>query len=273
MKYEILTEVVYRHTFFPGHGYEGIRVHIPAAAARSLSQQGLLVKRLRDGFVLLYAAVHAGRPRSRDAVLEENNTLLFDLLLTDHLFYNYTQVNVQDITSSIFFFSNEAPVAAGTLHRQDYVSTQDLQAVNTLQETFFVKPFGRIALQVNGQLQPLYQIRFPARAVRWCYFLMSEGLQSLSRPAVIAANGNGYFGALRRVTLPDGREVPVFISNDPVPLGSAGNVFQLVDYFTASDDRYKVIIPALPAPETGSISNAAAALYENGSEYAEFFLY
>jgi hypothetical protein len=274
VKYEILTTVFYRHTFFTGPGYDGITARATASAAQYLLQHGLLCKPLRDGFMLLYDTQPAGKHRNRDVVLKENFTLEFDLLLTDHLFYNYTQVNVPDITSTVFFFSNDAQSAAGVLHRADYVSTQDLRTVDTLQEQFFIKPFGRIALQIGEQLQSSYQIRFSARASRWCYFLMSEGLQALSRPGVISTNGNGYFGVPQRVTLPDRGEVPVFISQIPVPFGNANKtVFQLVDYSTAGDDKYKVIISALPAPETGRISNAAAAFYESGFEYAEIFLY
>ena len=274
MKYEILTAVFYRHTFFTGPGYDGITARATASATQCLLQQGLLFKPLRDGFMLLYGTLQAGNQRNREIVLKENFTLEFDLFLTDHLFYNYTQVNVPDITSTVFFFSNDAQSAAGVLHRADYVSTQDLRTVDTLKERFFTKPFGRIALQIGEQLQSSYQIRFSARASRWCYFLMSEGLQALSRPAVISTNGNGYFGVPQLVTLPDKGEVPVFISQIPVPFGNANNtVFQLVDYSTAGDDKYKVIISALPAPEMGRISNAAAAFYESGFEYAEIFLY
>jgi hypothetical protein len=244
--------------------------------------------------------MQGSKDRTRETLLRENICLVFNLALKDAFFYNYTQVNVEAITNSLFFFSNatsgvlcaEAGVTAqdlrplatlaerffiksfGVLHKRVYVTAQDLRPLATLAEKFFVKPFGRITLQIDGRLRSSYRISFQAKAAHWCYFLMSDNLRSLSRPAIIDTNGNGYFGTPVTASLPGNGDVPVFISKDPLALAdTAARTFQLVDYSTTDADRYKVILSALPAPEVNRISNAGAALYENGNDYAEIFLY
>ncbi|KAA2240007.1 hypothetical protein F0L74_27905 [Chitinophaga agrisoli] len=247
---------------------------MPAPTTKCLLQNGLLVKPLRDGFLLLYETTRAGNNRSRETLLKDPVCLSFDLALTDQLFYNYTQMDAVAVADNFFFFSNDPQAAPGVLHWDSYVSALDLQHVSVLQERPLTKPFGRIVLQLDKDLQPSYDIRFQARATRWCYFLMSDGLRALARPAVISTNGSGAFEPAVQVSLPNTGLVPVFISVSPLPLATAAPpVFQLVDYSAFEEDRYKVIISALPAPDISRISNAAAALYKDRNDYSEIFLY
>jgi hypothetical protein len=240
-----------------------------------MSRHGLLFKPLRNGFLLLYDTGMAGKNRVREALLKEKISLLFDVALKDTLFYNYTAVNAPGIADSIFVFSNTQPrVSAETLHQDVFVSSQDLQPSSSLRDRRLVKPFGQIALLLDEQLLPSYYISFQAKATRWCYFLMSEGLKALPHPAVLGTNGNGHFNIPVMITLPDTISVPVLISKEPLPLvQAAAQVFQLVDYVTEDADRYKVIIPALPVPDVSRVSAAAASLYESGNNYSEIFLY
>lgn len=271
MKYEVLTTVFYRHTFSTGPGYEGISVSVPAHTAKRMSQHGLLFKPLRDGFLLLYNTAKA-----KDVLLKEKLRLVFDLVLKDALFYNYTQISAGSNIAGLFFlFSNELQRAsAEVLHRNAFVSAADFRPLSELSEKHFVKPFGQVTLLLDEQLLPSYHIRFQARATRWCYFLMSDDLKALSHPAVLGTNGNGHFDVPVSITLPDNIKVPVFISKTPVPLGGAAmHTFQLVDYTDVDAGRYKVIIPALPAPDVGRVSYAGAPLYEKGNDYSEIFLY
>jgi hypothetical protein len=269
VKYEILTAVFYRHTFSPGPGYEGISVSVPAHTAKRMSQHSLLVKPVRDGFLLLH------NTKARDVLLKEKIRLVFDLALKDALFYNYTQLSAGNIAGSFFRFNNEQERAsADALHREAFVNEEDFRPLSDLPEKYFVKPFGQITLLLDEQLLSSYYIRFPARATRWCYFLMADDLKALSHPAILGTNGNGYFDAPVTVTLPDNTKAPVLISKTPVPLGGAAmHAFQLVDYTDAAAGRYKVIMPSLPAPDVSRVSNAGAALYEQGNNYSEIFLY
>lgn len=240
-----------------------------------MSRHGLLFKPLRNGFLLLYDTRLAGNNRAREALLKERISLTFDVVLKDTLFYNYTAVNASGIADSIFFFSNTQPrVSAETLHRDVFVSAQDLQSLPLLGDRRLVKPFGQIMLLLDEQLLSSYYISFQAKATRWCYFLMSEGLRALPHPAVLGTNGNGHFNTPVMITLPDNISVPVLISKEPLPLVQApAQIFQLVDYVTEDADRYKVIIPALPVPDVSRVSGAATSLYESGNNYSEIFLY
>jgi hypothetical protein len=270
VKYEILTAVFYRHTFSTDSGYEGIKTTVTAHAAKCMLQHGLLYKPLRNGFLLLYDTA-----RARDVLLKEKIRLVFDVALKDALFYNYTQVCIESPAGQFFLFSNERQRAsAELLHKAAYVTADDLQPVSALSERHLVKPFGQIALLLDEQLLSAYYISFEAKATRWCYFLMSDDLKLLSYPAILSTNGNGHFGQPLAVTLPDNVKAPVFISKTPVPLGgSVPHAFQLVDYAAADAERYKVIIPVLPAPDVSRVSNAGASLYEKGNDYSEIFLY
>jgi hypothetical protein len=240
-----------------------------------MSQHGLLLKPLRHGFLLLNDTKPAGKSRTKEVLLKEEISLVFDLVLKDALLYNYTQLKMEALPEHLFFFTNAQQRASeDTLHRQAFVTAQDLRPLDELPDRPLVKPFGRIALQLGEPLLPSYYISFQAKATRWCYFLMSEGLKALSRPAVLTTNGNGDFGLPVMITLPDNKQVPVFISKEPVPLANAAaHAFQLIDYNGADTDRYKVIIPALPSPDVSRVSNAGAALYEIGNDYSEIFLY
>ena len=240
-----------------------------------MAQNGLLFKPLRNGFLLLYNTAMAGKARAKGVLLKENIHLVFDVVLKDTQFYNYTQVDVKTVASQFFFFSNEQQrVSAENLHSDLYVAAEDLRPVSALPRKFFIKPFGQLELLLDEKLLSSYYISFQAKATHWCYFLMSDGLRALAHPAVIGNNGNGYFDTPVTVTLPDNVKVPVIISRSPLPLGDTGaHSFQLVDYTSADTDRYKVIIPALPVPDISRVSNAGAALYERGNNYSEIFLY
>lgn len=234
-----------------------------------MSQHGLLLKPQRDGFLLLCIS------KARDGLLKEKIRLVFDLVLKDALLYNYTQLSAGNIAGGFFLFSNEQERAsAEVLHREAFVREADFRPLSDLSEKYFVKPFGQVTLLLDEQLLPSYEIRFQAKATRWCYFLMSNDLKALSHPAILGTNGNGYFDAPVTVTLPDNIKAPVLISKTAVQLGdTTRQIFQLVDYTEADTGRYKVIIPSLPVPDVSRVSNAGAILYEKGNDYSEIFLY
>lgn len=268
-QYEILTAVYYHHTFFPAHGYEGLSISIPPDTGRQLLNRGLLLKPVRDGFLLLYDTHAAGGNRNRTVMLQDGMHLAFHLLLKDHLFYNYTQVNMPADADRLFRFSN-GPPNGNLLHKSEWVNEEDMYQSPT---AFFVKPFGQLELQLDTSLQDTYYIRFRSKSTRWCYFLMSDNLASLSNPGIIDNNGQVMFDGPEKIKLPGtSKEVPVLISRAPISLvQKAAYTFRLVDYATL--DRYRVIIPALPAPDISNVSNAGASRYTNGDDYSEIFLY
>ncbi|CAL1518622.1 hypothetical protein [Chitinophaga sp. MM2321] len=273
-QYEILTAIQYHHTFLPSLNYEGIEIRVPAETSKQLINEGLLLKQQPGGMMLLYNNGPEGS-RSRDALLQRNITLTFQVLLKDPLFYNYTQINMQAVATQLFMFSNALSGSDNDcLHRQDHVSEDDLCDLSTLPETFFVKPFGQLVLQLGPSIQSNYYIRFRSKSTYWCYFLMSGQLAELANPAILDINGNACFDKPLLAEIPGKKKVPVFISQQPIPLsGRNPDAFKLVDQSTAEKDKYKIIIPTLPCPDISRISAAGTAWRTNGKAYSEIFLY
>lgn len=272
-QYEILTTIRYRHAFFRTLSYEGIGLRVPPATGKQLLNADLVVKQQATGAVLLYNALAAGK-RTRDDILQDQITLTFDVVLKDPAFYNYTQVDAADIAAQCFIFSNDAGNAPGVLHQRSYAGAEDLHGLNTLAETFFVKPFGQLILQLKAPLQETYDICFQARSTYRCYYLMSSELASLANPVILDSNGAPFSGTPVLTELPDKSKVPVLISDKPVALTERGpDIFRLADRLPAEDNRHKIIISRLPAPEISRISAAGKSWQTNDKAYSEIFLY
>ncbi|PSL45368.1 hypothetical protein CLV51_10470 [Chitinophaga niastensis] len=272
-RYEILTTIHYRHTFLQAQPYEGIGIRISAAAGRQLLNEDLVLKQQPAGIVLLYNTL-SGSGRTRKDMLQSNITLTFEVVLKDSLFYNYTQVSTSAITEQIFIFSNAPGNAAGVLHKAAYVGADDLCELNTLPETFFVKPLGQLTLQLNETLQDTYYIRFQSKSTYWCYFLMSDQLASLANPVILEANGAVYFNTPQLADVAGKSKVPVLISNQPISLTKrTPYLLKLADQLPEEKDKYKVIISLLPTPEIDRISAAGTVLQTNDKAYSEIFLY
>lgn len=272
-QYEILTTIRYRHAFFRALSYEGIGLRVSAATGKQLLDADLVLKQQASGMLLMYNTLAAGK-RTRNDILQDNITLTFDVVLKDPAFYNYTQIDATDITAQCFVFSNDTGNAPGVLHKNSFAGSEDLREMNTLPETFFVKPFGYLTLQLNESLQAAYDISFQARSTYWCYFLMSGQLAALSNPVILDTNGMPCFSKPLLTELPDKSKVPVLVSNKPIVLtDSTADTFRLADQLSAEEDRHKIIISQLPAPEVNRISAAGKSWQTNDKVYSEIFLY
>ncbi|MET3877936.1 hypothetical protein [Chitinophaga sp. OAE865] len=272
-QYEILTTIRYRHDFFPALFYEGIGIRIPAATGKQLLNADLVLKQQASGFTLLYNTLSAGK-RSRSDLLNSNITLVFEVVLKDPLFYNYTAIDTGDITTQCFMFGNDAANAAGVLHRHAYADAADLRGADELQETYFTKPFGLLVLTLDESLLDNYGIHFKTRSTYWCYYLMSEQLAALAHPVILNNNGVSCFSEPLLAALPERNQVPVLVSNDPILLSDrSADIFKLADRIPDSNNKHKVIISPLPSPEINRISAAGRSWYTNGKTYSEIFLY
>lgn len=264
MFFSVLTEVCFRHLFFADNRYAHINMYVPQTTAIDMRRHGLLFRRQRDGFMLLYdQSVHD----SRESLLKEGMQLEFDMVLNDEQFYNYTALTQTDISNSILWFTNQT---TGKLHVNETVSEMDVQMLPVYGMR---KPFGRIRLQADNTLQLRHEICFAAKQTRWCYFLMSDQLAALDDPAVIDTSGNIQFEGPLLLDLPDRPAVRMFISATPLLLAERpARTFQLVDH--ASDSNgYTVVIAALPAPDISRISFSSVPGYDRLQTYSEIFLY
>jgi hypothetical protein len=272
-QYEILTTIRYRHDFFQALFYEGIGIRTSAVTGKQLLNADLLLKQQASGFTLLYNALNAGK-RTRSDLLRNNITLVFEIVLKDPLFYNYTAIDTDNITTQCFMFGNDAANAPGALHRYSCADAADLRGTDELQETYFTKPFGLLTLTLDESLLDNYQIQFKARSTYWCYYLMSEQLAALAHPVILNSSGTSCFSEPLQAALPERNQVPVLVSNDPIPLSDRNpNILKLADRIPDDNNKHKVIISPLPSPEIDRISAAGRSWHTNGKTYSEIFLY
>ncbi|MGF6848181.1 hypothetical protein QFZ51_003416 [Chitinophaga sp. W3I9] len=272
-QYEILTTIRYRHDFFQALSYEGIGIRMSAATGKQLLNADLMLKQQASGFLLLYNTLGAGK-RTRSDLLQDNTMLTFEVILKDPLFYNYTAIDAGSITTQCFMFGNDAANAPGVLHRHPYADAADLYGTDTLTEPFFTKPFGLLTLVLNDSLQDNYEIRFQARSTYWCYYLMSEQLAALPHPVILNNSGISCFSEPLLAALPERNNVPVLVSNDPIPLSDrTPDILKLANRLSEEDNKHKIIISPLPSPEVNRISAAGRSWYTNGKTYSEIFLY
>jgi hypothetical protein len=264
MEYDTLTAVSFRHVFFAERKFDRIAVKVSSQTAMDMRRHALLLKQQANGFLLLYDT----DVQSREELLREKLTLVFDLELKDPLFYNYTaDLSQGNITKSILLFSNNQLNTAGTLHHEKFVSGTEVYTLKP-EDRFFVKPFGRIVLELLPALEKGYEIHFAAKAIRWRYFLMSEQLAGLSQPAIVDATGKVRFGEREPADIPGKTDLYMFTSEIPLELSLKNKyAFQLVD-------DTKVVISTLPTPDISKVSSAVTSDAKSKSElFSEIFLY
>ncbi|QHS58863.1 hypothetical protein [Chitinophaga agri] len=267
MGFTLLTEIYFRHGFYADNCFRNIRLLLPQQTATEMRRYELLFRRLPDRIAIL----SNDGSTDRSALLQQGITLVFDMQLQDAHFYNYTALEQTDVTGTMLLFSNQHACAPGTLHRQATVSADDLIPAESA--GIAARPFARIVLAFTPALLPVYDICFTAKATRWCYFLMSSNLLSLTNPSIVDARGSVQFTAPQLIDLPDGRRVPALISGQALTLSQRpAYTFQLIDRIGDSE-QFHTIIHALPSPDITRLSAAAMPVYDRTQAYSEIFLY
>jgi hypothetical protein len=255
--FENLVSVNFYHSYFSGETFNGFTVEPSAETVRSLLNLGMLFKPFNGGFRILYDTAFAGSSRTRRQVLSENITCSFILRLNDPAFYNYTSPFGGDISRSMFHFHNfprPGSERKGFLHQDNEVSPADLFALSHFGKEYFVKPFARLDLQVNEEIEPAYSIRFKAKETYWRYILVSGYLNELNNPAILDSANSEAFHGPEKLPL-SGKEILAFRSKTPLSFSQDNrNVFQLVDQYEAGSGRYKVVVRALPVADPNHIT-------------------
>ncbi len=185
--YDTLTEVLFKHTYFPGEIPVGLTVSPDDATRHLLLRLGLICKVSANRVVLYYDAAFAGSPRTREQVLSQTETLVFTITNADAAFLNYTgNIEKGNISKSVFLFSNvvNEEVRDG-LTKDAYVSTDDMVPVEETGRSFFTKPFGLLMIRLHKELGTSLGIKFQAKATYWRYVLASEHLKILVNPAIV----------------------------------------------------------------------------------------
>lgn len=273
--FNLLFEVAITHGYFPNE-IPGNFSLIPDDATRHLMLRlGLLFRSTGNRYSVYYDAQFAGSPRSREQVLMQTETIVFNISNTDPSFLNYTgNIEVDNINKSLFLFSNlaKSETIRDDLTSAEIVSDADLIATDKIDQAFFNKPFGQVRVRLHKGLKESLRIAFQPKSTYWRYILTSDHLKTLVNPAVINKETKQVFLGPEPFVLPDQRQAIVFRSAAPVQMSALPNKsFQLVENYEPSSGRGRVIISMMPNPN----NNAINLLPESGTEklnYSEIFL-
>lgn len=265
-----LFTVVFEHGYFTGSRLECMAVSPDQQSASAIQRNGLLFKPLKNGFTVLYESVMAGKPRTREAALEQALELRFVITLNDPYFFNYTALNATDLTGSLCYFNNISH-PAGALHAGEFASEQEVVTVKSVNGESFVKPFGLIDIRLSAGLPEQYTIRFRERSTYWRYLVISQHLKELNSPAVL---GNNHpFKGPEPMVLPDRRSALAFVSVNPISIKESGNdTFQLVENYDPAAGKYKVVLKTLPLPDVRAISRLQPRDAAGEYSYSEIFI-
>lgn len=286
-QYQILTRIIFRHTFFPDGRYYGFRLQAEAETLLNMKRLSLVFKQTPDGLILAYETGN-GWNRSREDVLREPVTLYFRITNTEEQFLNYTAGLPDQIASCVLYLRNRRNTGTmdtmpGYLHENTEFSVKDIlhnrrpEQGDAWDKEFFEKPFGWLEINLYPGLEEELLACFSSKATQWRYILASAYLQDLSDPAVIHKETKKAFKGPIWVQLPDKQRRMAFESTEPIPLsGKPEKSFQLVENFQPETGRYKVVISVLPNPDVRTISRVYSEESEgdatNNHKFSEIFI-
>lgn len=273
--FNILTGITITHSYFPNEIPAGFSFVPTDATKHLLLRLGLVFRSTANIASIYYDAQFAGMPRTRDEVLVNEETFVFNLANTDSSFLNYTgNIEAGNISKSLFLFRNlslDGSIREG-LTSAEFVSPDDIIPVDQMEEAFFNKPFGQLRIKLHKDLSTSLQIKFQAKSTYWRYILTSEHLKTLVNPAVVHKETRQAFIGPEDFVLPDQRAAIVFRSATPVQMTALPNKsFQLLENYEPASGRGRVIIGMMPNPSNSAISH----LPDGGTEklnYSEIFL-
>ena len=275
-RFDMLFSVLFQHNFFSDARLHFLHATPSAETHVKFLKNGLIYRRVPQGFHVLYDACHAGKERSRDEVLSPEITLHFILANEDPYFLNYTSGFASGFHDRFFFFSNRRTPSRqrkGLLHNKEFVSADDLMEVKEWEEPFFKKPFGIIQITLDNRLDAVNTIRFDTCATYWRYIIVSDYLKELESLAVIHKETKEAFKGPTAITLPDSKTALMFVSTQAIPLREKPDKsYQLIQYNDASKQKYKIIKTMLPSPQHTSISRGYNSAARGKNNFSEIFI-
>lgn len=274
--FNILVGVTITHNYFPDEIPAGFSMIPDDATRHLLLRLGLVFRPAGNRISIHYDAQFAGTPRTREQVLMNEETLVFNLSNSDSSFLNYTgNIEVDNISKLLFNFSNlnqDGGVLRDGLTTTEFVSSADMVPVSQMDQAFFSKPFGQLRIRLHKDLATSLQIKFQSKSTYWRYILTSDHLKTLVNPAIVHKETRQAFIGPENFLLPDQREALIFRSATPVQMTALPNKsFQLLENYEPASGRGRVIIGMMPNPSNSAIS----LLPDAGTErlnYSEIFL-
>lgn len=269
-----LFTVSFLHEYFPTTGFTGLQVKPDNATANTILKNGLLFKQFKNSFTILYDKYFFGKDATLQDVLKNELTLTFLLKLDDPYFYNYTTDFGADINQLNFSFSNLPGMSCqkdkGTyLHRDDYASVKDL----TLRSGEDTGLFGKITIAINKNLQQDYYIRFDQKETYLRYFLVSDHLQTLDKPAIIDSSNQQKFSEPSPVSMMNDKKAIAFTSEKAIRFNSnAKSNFNLVENYESNTGKFKLVRSSLPLPDIRAVSKTLSEDTKANKNFSDIFL-
>ena len=273
--FQTLFDVKITHGYFPNEVPTIFSFTADDATRHLLLRLGLVFRSTTSAATVYYDAQFAGTARTREQVLLNEDTLVFNISNPDHSFLNYTgNIDMKDISKSLFLFSNlnKDGATRNGLTGDTLVSSGDMVGVDQMDQALFSKPFGQIRIKLHKDMPESFTIKFQTKATYWRYVITSEHLKTLVNPAVVHKETKQAFIGPEDMVLPDQRKAIVFRSAVPVEMTALPNKsFQLLENYEPESGRGRVIVGIMPNPSNSSISY----LPDNGTEklnYSEIFI-
>lgn len=271
--FKVLFKVLFKHNYFSDKKLNCIDVTPSSETKLIFRNYGLQLNSFYGGFNIVYEEKFSNEKREKNDI---NVTLRFILTLKDTDFYNYTSEFTQDIVNNICYFHNisekRSSFSMEVLHTNEYVSERDIIKNDKFDQNFFTKPFGVLDILFEENSPNEFTINFQEKSTFWRYIIVGEHFLNLNEPAVIF--GKEVFVGPEKIVLPNNREALTFESLAPISLFQVQkNNHQLVENYTSTSSKYKVILKALPSPD---IKNITALPRKEGKEnryYSEIFIY
>lgn len=148
-KYEIVTQVEFRHRYFSNHKLECFNIQPDHKTNHYFLSSGLVFKSFNNGFKLFFNSLDNQETIKRIDILDDF-VLRFHIVLNDPYFFNYTDCGVKKWDTSFYHFNNFAGkkerFSIKNLHNEEFISVEDTVDESTFEEKFLRKPFGVIDL-------------------------------------------------------------------------------------------------------------------------------
>lgn len=273
-EYEILTQVKFRNRFFSNNKLECFTIQPDLNTEHFFLRSGIVFKVFNDGIMLFFNSFAYHESISRNAILD-GSVLRFKIILNDHYFFNYTDGELDDFSTSLYYFNNAAKVENGfsnqNLQLDEFVSIKDGVDINDFDQQFFKKPFGVIDIQLHKDLQNEYFLSFKEKESHWRYIIVSDYLINTTQLAILGDDVE--FEGPEKIFLPNGKEVLSFVSVTPINhREKPKKYYKLVDYYEKGSSTFKIMINMLPIPDINTISSSVKVTNDS-KQFSEIFIY
>ena len=128
VKYYKWLELEVTHTYFTNNICSVLKL-VPAMETSQIFKNYQILQRRQDNTVSFYVGLPEGESLDVLTQFEGISTLNFQVLLEDHLFFNYTDIEFSNEEELLFFSNLNKDASATQLQQSDFTNTNDLVSI------------------------------------------------------------------------------------------------------------------------------------------------